>query len=105
MALSGEQWTIESERLDKLYRLITVNINELETRLKESVSQIRDSNKIMWNSGKSYHYDFDDIVENLSLLDGVYSDMMRHDNIMIQLKKMWIPMSSIMLFVISMDLI
>ncbi len=90
MALSGEQWTIERERLDKLYRLITVNIDELETRLKESVSQIKESNKIMWNSGKSYHYDFDDIVENLSLLDGVYSDMMRHDNVMIQLKKMYL---------------
>ncbi|MDX1358117.1 MAG: AAA family ATPase [Clostridia bacterium] len=94
MALSGEQWRIEEERLKKLYQLITANINKLESRLKDSVAQIKDSNKIMWNSGKSHHYDFDDVVENLSLLDGVYSDMLRHDNILIQLKKMYLLQKS-----------
>ena len=90
MALSGEQWKTEVERLNKLYQLITDNISRLESRLKDSVAQIKDSNKIMWNSGKSYHYDFDDVVENLSLLDSVHSDMLRHDNILLQLKKMYL---------------
>jgi DNA helicase-2/ATP-dependent DNA helicase PcrA len=94
MALSGEQWKIEEERLKKLYKLITANIDKLESRLKDSVAQIKDSNKIMWNSGKSHHYDFDDVVENLSLLDGVYSDMLRHDNILLQLKKMYLLQKS-----------
>ncbi|MFO7612536.1 MAG: AAA family ATPase [Clostridia bacterium] len=90
MALSKEQWNIEESRLREIFSLITQNITNLEEKVGESISQIRASNKIMWNSGKSYHYDFDDIVENLSLLDGVYSDMMRHENILHQLKKMYL---------------
>lgn len=90
MALSSEQWTTEKSRLKKMYDLITVNIEVLEAKLKNSLSEIKKSNKEMWKSGKSYHYDFDDIVENLSLLDGVQSDIMRHDNIMLQLKKMYL---------------
>ncbi len=94
MALSGEQWKIEEERLKKRYHLITANIARLESRLKDSVAQIKDSNKVMWKSGKSHHYDFDDVVENLSLLDSVHSDMLRHDNILIQLRKMYILQKS-----------
>lgn len=94
MALSVEQWKIEEERLNSLYKMITANIAALELRLKDSVAQIKNSNKEMWVSGKSYHYDFDDVVENLSLLDGVHSDMLRHDNILLQLKKMYLLQKS-----------
>ncbi|MCK5759615.1 MAG: AAA family ATPase [Clostridiales bacterium] len=90
MALSSEQWTTEKNRLKKLYNLITVNIEVLEAKLKNSLSEIKNSNKEMWKAGKSHHYDFDDVVENLSLLDGVQADIMRHDNIMLQLKKMFL---------------
>lgn len=88
MALSKEQWAVEEKRLNNIYELITSNIRLLESKLKNSLSEIKNSNREMWKSGKSQHYDFDDIVENLSLLDGVQSDIMRHDNIMQQLVKM-----------------
>ncbi|MCD6323301.1 MAG: hypothetical protein J7L77_09795, partial [Clostridiales bacterium] len=90
MSLSSEQWTIEKNRLKKLYNLITDNIRVLEAKLKNSLSEIKKSNREMWETGKSNHYDFDDIVENLSLLDGVQSDIMRYDNIMVQLRKMYL---------------
>ena len=90
MALSKEQWGLEQNRLKQIFSLVSANIESLEAKLKKSVVQIRDSNKVMWKEGKSYHYDFDDVVENLSLLDNVYSDMMRHENILAQLKKMYL---------------
>lgn len=90
MALSKAQWEYEKKRLEKIYKLIVSNIETLEQKVKENVSRIKNSNREMWNSGKSHHYDFDDIVENLSLLDGVYSDIMRHENILIQLRKMYL---------------
>jgi len=90
MALSSEQWTTEKNRLKKLYDIITVNIEVLEAKFQNSLSEIKNANKEMWKTGKSHHYDFDDIVENLSLLDGVQSNIMRHDNIMLQLKKMYL---------------
>lgn len=94
MALSKEQWEFEENRLKRLYGLITANIGLLENKLKNSLSEIKNSNREMWKTGKSYHYDFDDIVENLSLLDGVQSDIMRHDNILSQLKKMYLLQKS-----------
>lgn len=90
MALSNDQWNLEKQRLNRIFALVSSNIELLESKLKKSVSQIRDSNKAMWKEGKSYHYDFDDVVENLSLLDIVQSDMMRHENILSQLKKMYL---------------
>lgn len=90
MALSKEQWDQEQKRLKRIYRLIVDNIEFLEKQVKENVQRIKRSNKVMWSSGKSHHYDFDDIVENLSLLDGVYTDIMRHENILVQLRKMYL---------------
>lgn len=94
MALSNEQWTTEVARLKKLYNLITVNISLLESKLKNSLSDIKKSNREMWKAGKSHHYDFDDVVENLSLLDGVQSDIMKHDTILLQLRKMYLLQKS-----------
>lgn len=94
MALSKEQWEIERRRLRVIFDLISKNIDLLESKLKNSVAQIRDSNKAMWKEGKSFHYDFDDVVENLSLLDNVQSDINRHDNILIQLRKMYLLQKS-----------
>ncbi len=90
MALSKEQWNIEKQRLGHIFMIVSENIDLLESKLKNSVTQIRDSNKAMWKEGKSYHYDFDDVVENLSLLDSVQYDMKRHENILSQLKKMYL---------------
>lgn len=90
MALTKEQWNNEKQRLKTVFSIVSKNIDLLESKLKKSVAQIRDSNKAMWKEGKSYHYDFDDVVENLSLLDIVHSDVMRHENIASQLKKMYL---------------
>lgn len=94
MALSSEQWTIERDRLSDLYKLITTNISDLEAKLKSSLSDIKISNREMWKEGKSQLTDMDDVVENLALLEGIQSDILRKDTIMLQLRKMYLLQKS-----------
>ena len=88
MALSKIEWKNEYERLKKVTNIIDNNIEYLENKIRQSLGQIKKSNKDMWEQTKSYHYDLDDVIEALTYLDGINSDKMRHENEVSQLKKL-----------------
>lgn len=88
MALSKKEWQVEIERLHDVINNITINMEFLEKKINRSYDQIKRSNKDMWEQSKSNYSDLDDVVEALTLLDGINSDKARHTNEVRQLNKL-----------------
>ncbi|MBN2853699.1 MAG: AAA family ATPase [Clostridia bacterium] len=80
MALSKKEWQVEIDRLNSVIDHITINMDLLEKKINNSYDLIKRSNKDMWEQSKSNYSDLDDVVEALTLLDGINSDKARHSN-------------------------